>query len=174
MMRGYGPRNFELNEHLQTALVNRADREQRPAEDLQAELVAAGLDHLQASDKLKHAKGKRTFTLDADLHDALLEQVGGEKGRVDELAGELLSSGLAQIRSNEGFMERWRSLSPRQKDVTGFTCLGYTNRQIAARLGIREETVKTYVQNTLVKFQLHGKKELQEALKDWDFSAWGK
>jgi DNA-binding CsgD family transcriptional regulator len=123
---------------------------------------------------LKRGKGKRSYALDADLHDAILKQVGGEKERVDELAGELLSSGLAQIRGNEGLVDSWRSLSPRQKDVTGFTCLGYTNRQIAARLGITEETVKTYVQNALVKFNLHGKAELREALKDWDFSAWDK
>jgi hypothetical protein len=41
MMRGYGPRQYELNERLQTELVDRADREQRPVDLLPA--VARGL-----------------------------------------------------------------------------------------------------------------------------------
>ena len=123
---------------------------------------------------LKLAKGRHTYALDADLHDALLKQVGGEERRADELAAELVSSGLAQMRDNEGLKERWQRLSHRQQNVTALTCLGYTNRQIAARLGISEETVKTHVQNMLVKFNLHGKAELQTALKEWDFSAWEK
>ena len=41
---------------------------------------------------------------------------------------------------------------------------GVINRQIAARLGVSEETVKTHVRNALVKFNLHGKGELRMAL----------
>ena len=46
-------RYFELEESLDTALEQRADQEQRPVEELQAELVAAGLAHLQTTDRLK-------------------------------------------------------------------------------------------------------------------------
>ena len=79
-MRGSGVRHFELNERLQTALVDRADREQRPVEDIQEELLAAGLNHLETSD---------------------------------------------------GLRQRWDALSPRERDVTAYTCLGYTNRRMA-------------------------------------------
>ena len=137
---------------------------------------------------LKRLKGRRTYALDAlknslkstvpagqaDLYDALLMQVGGEQRRADELAAKLVSAGLAQMRENEGLKERWQSLSRRQQEVTALTCLGYTNRQIAGRLVITEDTVKSHVKNTLVKFNVHGKLELQKALQEWDFSEWDK
>jgi len=47
------------------------------------------------------------------------------------------------------------------QEVTALTDRGYTNRQMAARLGVPEETVKTHVRNALVKFNLHGKGELR-------------
>ena len=53
MKRASGSRYFELDENLRTALVNRADRESRPAGDIQGELLAAGLEQLQTSDALK-------------------------------------------------------------------------------------------------------------------------
>ena len=66
----------------------------------------------------------------------------------------------------------WDALSVREQEVTALSCLGYTNRQIAGRLGIAEETVKTHVKNALVKFGLHGKAELRRVLEGWDFSGW--
>jgi DNA-binding CsgD family transcriptional regulator len=123
---------------------------------------------------LKRLSGRRSFALEADLHEALLKQAGGDEGRVDKLAGELLASGLAQIRCDEKMRQRWQGLSRRQQDVAALTCLGFTNRQIAVRLGIAEDTVKSHMKHTLAKFQLHGKVELQEALKEWDFSEWEK
>jgi len=122
MKRGSGLRYFELDESLHTALVDLADKEQRPAEEIQAELLTAGLAHLQTSDGLK---------------------------------------------------ERWGTLSQREQEVTAFTCLGYTNRQMAARMGVSPDTVKGYVRQALVKFHLHSKDELRMLLAQWDFGEWG-
>ena len=116
-------RYFALEESLHTALEQRADQEQRPVEEIQAELVAEGLAHLQTVDRLK---------------------------------------------------ECWGSLSPREQEVTALTCLRYTNRQMAGRLHISVETVKTHISNLLVKFNLHSKAELRQALTNWSFSDWGK
>ena len=49
-----------------------------------------------------------------------------------------------------------------------------TNRQIAARLMISPETVKTHLRNAQYKFDVHSKAELRALLSDWDFSAWDK
>jgi len=43
-------------------------------------------------------------------------------------------------------MRLWDTLSRREQDVTAWACLGYTNRQIAARLGLSTDTVKSYLQ----------------------------
>ena len=122
LKRDSGPRYFELDEALRTALVDLADQEQRPAEEIQADLLAAG---------------------------------------------------LAQRYTHNELWRRWESLSPREQDVTALTCLGYTNRQIAAKLHLSPDTVKGYVRQVLVKFHLHSKDELRMLLGDWDFSDWG-
>jgi len=122
MMLGSGPRHFELNERLQTALVDRADREQRPVEVIQAELLVAGLTHLETSDRLK---------------------------------------------------QRWDTLSPRERDVTAYTCLGYTNRRMAKQIWVSPYTIKGYVRDAIVKWHVHSKSELRLLLDQWDFSEWG-
>ena len=43
-----------------------------------------------------------------------------------------------------------RQLSQREKDVTALVCLGYTNREIGARLHISRETVKDRLETCLL------------------------
>jgi DNA-binding NarL/FixJ family response regulator len=114
-------RYFELEQSLQTALVQRAEREQRPQEQIQAEVLAAGLEHLQNVDRLKQV---------------------------------------------------WEQLSWREQEVTALACRGYTNSQMAIRLQLSQETVKTYVSKSLAKFDVHSKVELRHALANWDFRHW--
>jgi DNA-binding CsgD family transcriptional regulator len=115
---------------------------------------------------------RHSFTLEADLQAALLELAQREQKPPDELLAELLSSALAQRQGTDVLQERWQSLSRREQEVVACTCLGCTNRQTAARLGVSEETIKTHMQNALVKFHLHGKSQLRMVLAGWDFSAW--
>jgi DNA-binding CsgD family transcriptional regulator len=116
--------------------------------------------------------GRRYFELDESLHTALMDLADQEQCPAQELQADLLAAALAQRKTHGEMYRRWQSLSPREQDVTALTCRGYTNRQIAARLGVSEETVKTHVRNALVKFNLHGKGELRMALGEWDFSKW--
>jgi DNA-binding NarL/FixJ family response regulator len=51
-----------------------------------------------------------------------------------------------------------------------YTCLGYTNRQKAARMCVSPATVKGYVRQALIKWHAHGKEELRMLLAQWDFS----
>jgi DNA-binding CsgD family transcriptional regulator len=51
-------------------------------------------------------------------------------------------------------------------------CLNYTTRQVAMRLGIAPDTVKTHVRNVLAKFDARSRQELRRLLAGWDFSAW--
>lgn len=66
----------------------------------------------------------------------------------------------------------WNMLSAREQDVTALTCLGYTNPQIAARLGLSVETIRTYLENVSNKSDLKNKAELRVFFASWDFSAW--
>lgn len=114
----------------------------------------------------------RLFELDEPLHVALEDMAAREQRPSSELQADLLVSGMMQRERNHSLWRRWQSLSPREQQAAALACLGYTNRQIAARLGVAEETVKTHIRNTLTKFNLHGKAELRMVLREWDFSDW--
>src|SRR5690242_2926501 len=47
--------------------------------------------------------------------------------------------------------DRWLDLSPRERQVTYLTCLGYKNEQIAFEMGVSVGTVKSYLQHVFYK-----------------------
>jgi DNA-binding CsgD family transcriptional regulator len=116
---------------------------------------------------------KRSFAMDARLHAELLDLAAAEGRPVEEVQEELLVDGLRRRSAHEDLLRRWESLSPREKDVSALTCLGYTNRQMAAMLQVSQGTVKGYLQQALVKFQFSSKREMQLSLARWDFRKWG-
>lgn len=113
-----------------------------------------------------------SFEVDQTLIHSLERLAQREQRTEKELAAELLSMALLQRKENETNLQRWEALSPREQQVTALICLGYTNPQIAARLVLSRQTVKTHVRNVLYKFSQRSKVELRQALADWDFSAW--
>ncbi|MGD2155383.1 MAG: helix-turn-helix transcriptional regulator [Anaerolineales bacterium] len=113
-----------------------------------------------------------TFDLDQRAFRALRRAADEEQRPPEELASDLLSNALARREAALENLHIWRTLTPRQREVCALVCLNYTSRQIAARLRISPETVKTHVYNALLKFNLRRRTELQKLLADWDFSAW--
>jgi DNA-binding NarL/FixJ family response regulator len=115
-------------------------------------------------------------TYHLDLNDSLqttLSTIAKDEGRPEaELIPELLNAGLTQYTSNERLWNKWEFLSPREKDVTALVCLGYTNRQVAARLNISPETVKDRLKSALYKFNITKRTELRLLFANWDFSEW--
>jgi DNA-binding NarL/FixJ family response regulator len=122
---------------------------------------------------LKRSAGRRSLVLDESLHAELVELARQEQCPLEELLAGLLALAQARRQTHRELLERWQKLSPREQDATAFTCLGYTNRQIAAKLNISQDTVRGYVRQVLVKFQAHSKFELHTQLQGWDFSKWG-
>lgn len=112
------------------------------------------------------------FPIDLDLVQSLQQVADQEHRPEDEIVADLLSLGLSQHQATDDYLERWNSLTTRQQQVTALTCLNYTNRQIATRLMISHETVKTHLHNVLHKFRLHTKDELCQTFAGWDFSSW--
>ena len=121
---------------------------------------------------LRQAPASHALELSRGLQTSLstLAQHAGQPE--DELAEAVFASGLDAYYAQSLFWNAWESLTPRERDIAALTCLGYTNRQMAGRLGISVETVKTHVANTLRKFDLRSKADLRVALAGWDFSAW--
>jgi DNA-binding CsgD family transcriptional regulator len=121
---------------------------------------------------LRGDPGPRHYELDTDLYAVLEDLAQREQRSPDEIASEFIASGLDRRFSQDNLEQRWDSLSPREQDVSALACLGYTNQQIAVRLSISTETVKTHLHNALVKFNLHSRSELRLLLANWDFSRW--
>ena len=118
--------------------------------------------------------GPRSYRFDvSDSLQVTLSTIAKDEGRPEnELIPELLNAGLTQYVSNERIWKKWEALSPREKDVAALVCLGYTNREIGARLSISSETVKDRLETALKKFNFTKRTELRDLLSIWDFSEW--
>ena len=123
---------------------------------------------------LRRDPGPRFYEFSESMHTTLSTLADYAGQPEDELAENLLASGLDTYYAKDVFWHIWEKLTPREKEVTALTCLGYTNREIAARLVLSVPTVKTHIANALRKFDLHSKIELRMALSSWDFSKWEK
>jgi DNA-binding CsgD family transcriptional regulator len=121
---------------------------------------------------LRPNSGPRTYEISESLQ-VTLSTLAQHEGRPEhELIPDILAAGLIQYRTIDELLPKWESLSPREQGIAAFTCLGYTNRQIAARLSLSPETIKTHIRNVLFKFGVNSKAELRHILAGWDFSGW--
>jgi len=116
---------------------------------------------------------KRTYlnVLDTSLQLRFIHPAAQEKRKQKKLASDSAVNLPYDPREDER-EQLWDILSARERDVTALTCLGYTNPQIAARLGLSIETIRTYLENVSNKSQLRNKAELRVFFASWDFSAW--
>jgi DNA-binding CsgD family transcriptional regulator len=120
---------------------------------------------------LVQAARPRKYALDFPLQ-LLLESLAKHQQRSpDELASDLLNQALFKNQLDADLWQRWLALSPREQQVTALTCLNYTNPQIAAKLGVAVETVRTHTRNAQMKFNVNSKSDLRVLLSEWDFSA---
>jgi DNA-binding CsgD family transcriptional regulator len=112
------------------------------------------------------------YQLDEQIHTVIVELAQHEQRPEKEIHDDLLASALSQRNTSNEMWIRWKSLTPREEEVTALTCLGYKNNEIAYKLGVSPTTIKTHIRNILFKFKLHGKGELRIALQEWNFRDW--
>ena len=117
-------------------------------------------------------KNRRSYRLDDPFHIELNNIAIQENRTQEEMTASVLAAGMYQYRRKDELLRLWYSLSGRERDVTALACLGLTNRQIAARMGISPETVKSYLETVLHKLGLRGKAELRVLFADLGFEAW--
>lgn len=107
-----------------------------------------------------------------ELYGIVNQLSGQEQQPQDDIYQDFLEIALARRARIAEQWADWQSLSLREQEVTALICLGYTNTQIAYKLGISPTTIKTHVRSILSKFRLHSKGELRLALTEWDFEDW--
>ena len=105
----------------------------------------------------------------------LIEDIAKEEGlSISETVNRLLSFAIGEHHATNDNLFRWDSLTPRQQDTAAFACLGYSNMEIAQKMSISVNTVKTHLRQVLQTFAAGSKGELQMLLVSWDFSDWKK
>ena len=115
---------------------------------------------------------ERFLEVNQELIRSLQELAESEQHSREEIAVDLLSLGISQRRKAEESLNLWKSLSPREQQSVALACIGYSNAEIAKRIGISPETVKAHILRSVHKFDVRGKAELRDILVDWDFSDW--
>jgi DNA-binding CsgD family transcriptional regulator len=113
-----------------------------------------------------------SFTLNVDTLRSLEFIAEREKRTPEDVANQILNDALLKHQAQEENWQRWQSLTAREQEVTALICLNYTTRQVAAKLHISPETVKTHVEHILIKFDVPDRNILRLTLSGWDFSAW--
>ena len=121
---------------------------------------------------LRPISGSRTYEISESLQ-VTLSTIAKYEGRPEhELLPDLLAAGLTQYSTNDGIWKQWESLTPREQEVTALVCLGYSNGQIAVRMGVTEAGVKFHLRNVYSKFQVKNRAKLRQKFAGWDFTAW--
>lgn len=119
---------------------------------------------------LSRSTEPRKYALDVSIQPVLESLAERQQRSPDEVVSNLVEEAISRRQLDADLWQRWQSLSPREQQVAALTCLNYTNPQIAARLGVAVETVRTHTRNAQMKFYVNSKSDLRVLLSDWDFS----
>lgn len=104
---------------------------------------------------------------------AVLDHLAAQEQRsLETLIDDLLHTALTERLVAVEYLQHWEALTPREQQVAALTCLGCTNQEIAGRLIISPNTVRTHIRNILYKLNINSKVELREMLAGWDFQLW--
>jgi DNA-binding CsgD family transcriptional regulator len=117
-------------------------------------------------------KQPANFTLNVETIRSLQFIAERERLTAEEVADRILVDAMRDRLAQEENWQRWHNLTPREQEVTALVCLNYTTRQIAAKLHISPETVKTHAEHVLDKFDVPDRNILRLMLSGWDFSGW--
>ena len=124
-------------------------------------------------DSIKYLIDPAQFVkLNQHLSLALVQLAEEEEQPLNEIGQKMLRFALQHRQEAAKNLKTWRSLTPREREITALACLSYTNKEIAEQLVISPATVKTHLRNAKRKFGLRSKLELRKTLADWDFSQW--
>lgn len=100
-----------------------------------------------------------------------IEALAQKRGRsVGEVTYELLLTSLEQQIRETGHHPAWEALTRRERDVAALTAVGYSNQQIADRLFLSIETVRTHLRSVLRKYGVHSKEDLRASLGAQDLA----
>jgi DNA-binding CsgD family transcriptional regulator len=114
----------------------------------------------------------RHFHLDADLQVSLQSLADKRHSTPQAVMNDLVQQAIVFEEMEQETWKKWRSLTPREQEVTSLICKGYSSIAMSEYLNIASETVRSHVRNILGKFSVTSRQELRQLLEQWDFSSW--
>jgi DNA-binding CsgD family transcriptional regulator len=115
---------------------------------------------------------KRLYRFEDDLAWLLQSMAEFEQRPEEQVAAELLAFAIDYRQKSANNLVNWERLTRREQQVVVLVCLKSSNVEIAERLQISPETVRSHLRSAMRKFKVRSKTDLLLALADWDFSAW--
>ena len=119
---------------------------------------------------LRPDPGPRKYEVAAPLQVSLTTLAKHEGRPEHELFPDIVAAGLTQYSTQDRIWKKWESLTSREQQVTAWACLEYTNRQMAARMGVTEATVKFHLGNVYSKLRVKNRTMLRQKFAGWDFT----
>lgn len=122
---------------------------------------------------LRPTPGPRKYEITEPLQVSLktISQIAQHEGRPEnDLLPEILAAGLNRYATNNRLWKAWESLTPREQEATALVCLGFSNGQIATRMGITEAGVKFHLSKVYSKCRVKNRAKLRQKFDGWDFS----
>ena len=112
---------------------------------------------------------RRSFAWDGELL-VSLERLARYRGSTPrEAATEMLERELKAMEIERRTRKKWQALTEREQQVATLVCKQLRTNQIAARLQIAPETVRSHVHNILTKLGLPNRVALRQLLGELDF-----
>ena len=115
---------------------------------------------------------KRLYRFEDELAWSLQSMAELEQRPEEQVAAELLTFAIDYHKKNANRLADWERLTRREQQVAVLVCLKFSNVEIAERLQISPETVRSHLRSAIRKFKVRRKADLLIVLADWDFSAW--
>lgn len=116
---------------------------------------------------------QQVIRLETELYLALDEIAAAQGKSVQALVLEAMQGVVYETQVQRSIESQWESLTPRERQVTALTCLGFKNQEIANYLTISVNTVRSHTRSILDKYQVSSKAELRFLLATkWEFDTW--
>ncbi len=113
----------------------------------------------------------RVFLQDEQVVVKIKEIAVTQRRAEQEVYDDIITAGIQALKDKDQYIALWDTLSPREQQVAALTCLGYSSYEMADKLSISYDTVRTHSKHIYDKFGLK-RKELRLALQSWDFQEW--
>lgn len=120
------------------------------------------------------SKSDPWYKLPESLNTSLVTLANYEGRPTHELILDILAAGLTQYSTKDRIWKKWESLTAREQETAALACLGYTNGQIATKMGITLAGAKFHLGNIYQKVKVKNRAGLRKKFTGWDFSAYDK